>query len=117
MSKHVPNECKLNWTGINFPATVTDAVKFERINPDVSICVYKFDGKFPRPIFLSNRMNLDDIHKYREVDLLLVIDQKDQDDNTAVDPAGQHYVWIKNFDTFCYRYSKHEHKKYPAEDV
>ena len=26
----------------------------------------------------------------------------------------QHYVWIKNFDTFCHRYSKSDHKKYPC---
>ena len=59
VTKYVPNEGKLNWTGINFPATIKDVVKFERRNPDVSICAYKFDGKFPRPIHVSNRMNFD----------------------------------------------------------
>ena len=66
VSKYIPNESKLNWTGINFPATIKDVVKFEKINPDVSLCVYKFEGKFSKPIFVSNRMNLDDTHKYRE---------------------------------------------------
>ena len=56
------------------------------------------------------------IHINTEKVDLLVIEEAPQ--GQAVDPQGQpqgqgqHYVWIKNFDTFCYRYSKNEHKKY-----
>ena len=87
VSKYIPNECKLNWTGINFPATIKDVVKFEKINPDVSLCVYKFEGKFPRPIFVSSRMNLEDTPKYREVDLLVI--EADPEDREAAPPRRE----------------------------
>ena len=100
VAKYTPYENKLNWDGVKFPASLKDVTKFEANNPDISICVYRYEGKNPRPVFISKRMNKAE-PTYREVDLLIIVEDE-----------KQHYVWIKNFDTFCHRYNKSDHKKY-----
>ena len=57
VAKYTPHENKLNWDGIKFPATLKDVAKFVDNNPDISICVYRYEGKNPRPVFISKRMN------------------------------------------------------------
>ena len=91
VAKYIPYENKMNWDGVKFPASLKDVAKFEVNNPDISICVYRYEGKNPRPVFISKRMNKAE-PTYREVDLLIITEDE-----------KQHYVWIKNFDTFCYR--------------
>ncbi|KAL5506271.1 hypothetical protein EMCRGX_G007882 [Ephydatia muelleri] len=108
VTKYTPYENKLNWTGVKFPASLKDVAKFEVNNPDISICVYRYEGKNPRPVFISKRMNKAE-PTYREVDLLLIVEDEKQGEHPL---TKQHYVWIKNFDTFCHRYNKSDHKKY-----
>ena len=108
VNKYKQHEDKLNFKGITFPTPTTQFKKFEKQNPDVSLCVYAFDYNrnknelIPCPLYVSDRMNFIE-KKYREVDLLLITEK----DNS-------HYVWIKNFNTFCTKFNKYMHKKYPC---
>jgi hypothetical protein len=80
---------ELNFTGINFPVKVTDVAKFERQNPDLSVCVFGWhDGLYP--LHVSKQEGF-------AVDLLLIADGKN--------PEKTHYVWIKDLARMLFKNS------------
>ncbi|KAL9989302.1 hypothetical protein ACROYT_G003836 [Oculina patagonica] len=85
---------KLNYKGIEFPATTKQYNKIEKQN-EININVFGYEDKQPYPIYVSkekfdNQMNL----------LLITKDE------------NKHYVLIKNFNKFMYNQTKHRDKKH-----
>jgi len=76
---------KLNWNGINLPASWKDIDKFEKNNPTISVKVYGYE--YGIGIYL---LRISDYIKQRKthVNLLLIFNGE-----------TQHYCWIKNMNT------------------
>ena len=71
---------KLNYEGINFPASRKDYCKIEKQN-NICINVFRYDNKLTYHVYLSDQ-------KYEDyIDLLLISDE-----------FKSHYVYIKDFD-------------------
>ncbi|XP_077262916.1 uncharacterized protein LOC143897854 [Temnothorax americanus] len=90
----------LNLQGIEFPMTLKQIKKFERLN-DISINVYNIEGeKTPNvlPIWLT------DLKREKHVNLLYVQDPRDD--------VG-HFAWIKNLSRLVSsQLSRHDGRKY-----
>ena len=86
---------KLNWNGINFPASWKDIDKFEKNNPTISVNVY---GIGIYPLRISDYIKRGETH----VNLLLISNGE-----------RQHYCWIKNMSSLLYgQTSKHHGKRH-----
>lgn len=98
---------ELDFAGINFPVQITDIKKFERQNPTLSVNVFSWEnGLYPQ--YISDKEKKEEIDILKEIDLLLLIDIKNNDD------IKSHYVWIKNLSTMLYQESKYKVKKHPC---
>ena len=85
---------KLDYSGIEFPVATKQYNKIEKQN-EININVFGYENKQPYPIFVSKE-------KYeRQMNLLLIT----EDEN-------KHYVLIKDFNTFMFNQTKHEHRKH-----
>ena len=81
---------KLNFEGINFPASFKDIDKFEKLNPKIAIWVYGWDeGVFPCRETKNNQCE-------NIIDLMLLGDGEDS-----------HYVWIKSMSRLLNKHNKH----------
>jgi hypothetical protein len=77
---------------------VTDVTKFERQNPDLSVCVFGwYDVLYP--LHVSKQEDF-------AVDLLLIADGKN--------PEETHYVWIKDMARMLFKNSAHGHRQHPC---
>lgn len=86
---YVPYETLLTMTGIEFPVSLTDIKKFEKLNP-YSVNVFAFDDKDIYPLRISTQ-------RQRDVINLLMLTNEN----------GQHYCLIKNFNQLI----NHLHKR------
>ena len=87
-------ENTVDFTGINFPVSIKDIPKIEKMN-NIAINVFGYENKTTFPVFLSasqteNPLNL----------LLISNDNK------------RHYTYIKDFNRFMYKKTKHHCKKH-----
>ena len=95
LSKYVENAKKLDWSGINFPASLRDVDKFEKLNDAISVNVFGYE-KEVYPLRISKRAN------QKTVNLLLISDGE-----------NQHYCWIKNMSRLISsQVNKHEHERF-----
>lgn len=81
LTNYTDLEHELDFSGINYPSSVADAIKFERQNALISLNVYGLEGKVIYPLHTTK------IESNQHVDLLLL----EEDGNN-------HFCWIKNFD-------------------
>jgi len=44
-TKYVEHENKVNWSGLDFPFKPKDVLKFERLNPDISVNIYVLEKR------------------------------------------------------------------------
>ena len=56
LTKYVENSKNLNWDGINFPASLRDVDKFEKLNPTVTVNVFGYE-KDIYPLRISKKAN------------------------------------------------------------
>ena len=80
-AKYQTHLIELNFTGIKFPAKVTDTSKFERQNPGLSVNIFGWKSIL-YPLHASKQAG-------REIDLLLLTDPKESEKT--------HYIWIKTW--------------------
>ena len=85
---------RLDYSGIEFPVTTKQYNKIEKQN-EININVFGYENKQPYPIYISKEKN------DKQMNLLLITENE-----------NKHYVLIKDFNTFMYNKSKHEHKKH-----
>lgn len=88
VSHYVPYANALNFDGLQFPMSVSNISRFERLNPEFSIHVYGFDEKSK----LINVIRLAKSMRRHHVNLLLLCESKYNQSETK-----WHYCWIKNF--------------------
>ena len=94
VSNYKQYENTVDFTGINFPISIKDIPKIEKMN-NITINVFGYENKTTFPVFLSasqteNPLNL----------LLISNDNK------------RHYTYIKDFNRFMYKKTKHHCKKH-----
>ena len=77
LTKYVENSKNFNWDGINFPASLRDVDKFEKLNPTVTVNVFGYE-KDIYPLRISKKANPS------TVNLLLISEGE-----------NQHFTWIK----------------------
>ena len=94
-TKYIENSKKFNWDGIEFPASLRDVGKFEKLNPSISINVFGYE-KEVYPLRISKRAN------DKTVNLLLISERE-----------KQHYCWIKYMSRLLTpELSKHKTRRY-----
>ena len=85
---------KLDYSGIEFPVTVTQINKIEKQN-NICINLFGYEEKQKFPIFISKEKFID------HMELLLITEGE-----------NKHYVLIKDFNKFMFNQTKHEHRKH-----
>lgn len=95
VAKYAPYENVLNMTGINYPVTKHDIVKFECQNPEYSIYVWYINN--PKDKFSLRPMYSSQYENRTIIDLLYLEDGQ----NT-------HYCLIKDLNSYLYSDSKHK---------
>ena len=90
---------ELNYENVSFPVSIKDVPKIEEQN-NISINVFGFSNKELYPLYLSAR-SAEPNCNYGAFDLLLITNE-----------SSKHYVWIKDFNRFCFKQTKHKNKKY-----
>ena len=94
ISHYQPFKEELNFTGIDFPVTIDQISKFEKLNPDISITVIGIEEKAAKK----------DVKK-SALFPLRVPDQKKEKHITLIywqQNEQYHYVWVKNFNRLLY---------------
>ena len=86
-------ENTVDFTGIEFPVSIKDISKIEKMN-NISINVFGYETNSTFPIFISENQT--------ENTLNLLLISKDE---------KRHYVYIKDFNRFMYNKTKHNCKK------
>ena len=90
-------ENTLNMEEIEYPVSLKDIDKFERLNPSISITVFGYDEKCVYPLRNSNNTN-------REHDIILILIKEE---------GVNHYCLVKNVSRLLSsQVSKHDGKKY-----
>ena len=85
---------KLDYSGIEFPITIKQFNKIERQNK-IKSNVFGYDDKQPYPIYISKE-------KFENhMELLLITNDE-----------NKHYVFIKDFNNFMYKQTKHKERKH-----
>ena len=87
-------ENTVDFTGIEFPVSIKDIPKIEKMN-NISINVFGYELNSTFPIFISENQTGNSINL-----LLISKDEK------------RHYVYIKDFNRFMYNKTKHNCKKH-----
>ena len=101
-----PFEDELNFTGIEFPVTVDQIVKFERLNPDISITVLGID------------IPDNEEKEASKVFPLRVPDQQQEHHIVLVHWSRgdiHHYAWVKNLNRLLAHTKKKDHRTYFCE--
>lgn len=96
-SKYRDHLGELNFDRIEFPMKTGNIRKFERQNPNISVSVFKWSGKYLIPEVISNE------DRPHQIDLLLISDGE-----------KSHYIWIKDLARMLFKNSKHGHRQYPC---
>ena len=94
ISHYQPFKEELNFTGIDFPVTIDQISKFEKLNPDISIIVIGIEEKAAKK----------DVKK-STLFPLRVPDQKKEKHITLIywqQNEQYHYVWVKNLNRLLY---------------
>jgi hypothetical protein len=101
VTNYIQYEDKLNMSGIEYPVSIDDIPKVERLNPGLSINVYALNNQTNKeslfPVHVSN------VESNDRFDLLYI----ESNQNT-------HYCLIKDLDSF--RYDKNKHKQYTCRN-
>ena len=87
-------ENTVDFTGINFPVSIKDIPKIEKMN-NISINVFGYENKTTFPVFISSNQTENPLN-------LLLISNGDK----------RHYTYIKDFNRFMYNKTKHHCKKH-----
>ena len=85
---------KLDYTDIEFPVTVKQINKIEKLN-SINVNVFGYELKQPYPIYISKE-------KYQDHMELLLITKGE----------NKHYVLMKDFNKFTYNQTKHKERKH-----
>ena len=94
VSNYKKYENTVDFTGINFPVSIKDIPKIEKMN-NIAINVFGYENKTTFPVFLSSNQTENPLN------LLLI-----SNDNK------RHYTYIKDFNRFMYKKNKHHCKKH-----
>ena len=94
VSNYKQYENTVDFTGINFPVSIKDIPKIEKMN-NIAIHVFGYENKTTFPVFIS------DSQTENPLNLLLI-----SNDNK------RHYIYIKDFNRFMYKKTKHHCKKH-----
>ena len=94
VSNYKQYENTVDFTGINFPVSINDIPKIEKMN-NISINVFGYENKSTFPIFISDSQNENPLN-------LLLISNNNK----------RHYIYIKDFNRFMYKKTKHHCKKH-----
>ena len=93
---------KLDYSGITFPVTIKQISQIERQNR-ININVFGYD-KAVYPIRISKE-------KYKDhLDLLYIEEKEEEKEKECANRS--HYVYIKDFNSLMYSFTKHEHRKH-----
>ena len=98
VTKYEPYANRVNMDGIKYPVTLKDIIKFEKINPSLSVNVFGLDDKermYYYPLYISKNQSQDKDH----INLLLI--EKD---------GKSHYCLIKDLSRMLYILNKHKGK-------
>ena len=81
LTNYLEYEREVNMQGINYPVKVKDMLKFEKLNPRLSVNVFGLDDDKVFPIQVTERKDAEHL-----VNLLMISDDE-----------KSHCVWIKHF--------------------
>ena len=99
----------VNLDGISMPTPVCSHIfnKIKKINPDISINVWKWKEKSatPKPEIASKNYNRQHI-----IDLMALTDITKSEENKY--KQKNHFLWIKNINGLVYRDTAHHSKRY-----
>ena len=99
VSKYKDHEKELNFAGIEFPVTLKDIPKVERLN-NLAINVFGYsESAGVHPLYLTNDLSQDPIT------LLLITEIQDG-------KTKSHYCWIRDFNRLCFDQTKHKERKH-----
>ena len=99
VSNYKDHEKDLNFAGIEFPVTLKDIPKVERLN-NLAINVFGYsESAGVHPLYLTNDLSQDPIT------LLLITEIQDG-------KTKSHYRWIKDFNRLCFDQTKHKERKH-----
>lgn len=97
LSNYFSYKDKLNFTGINFPVSLHEIPRFEKLN-DISINVFQLHERKPIVSYVSRKK------RSTHINLLLI---EAVDDENPVN----HYVYIKNLSRLLSNYRSNREKK------
>ncbi|XP_043468340.1 uncharacterized protein LOC122502385 [Leptopilina heterotoma] len=117
VSKYEMYKDELNFTGINFPVSLTDVPKYESLKQNISVNVYglsKNDKKFNvYPLHLTSQKKQHHINLLRVEDHYIDESLSEEEDDLTILSFNYHYVWIKDLSKLVgSQLSKHRSKKY-----
>ena len=107
ISKYQEYKDELNFTEINFPVTIHQISKFEKLNPDISVTVIGIEEKTGKPG-----------EKKSGLFPLRVPDEKKEKHVTLLywgQGANYHYAWVKNLNRLLSSTKSHNHQIYFCE--
>ena len=94
VSNYKQYENTVDFTGIDFPVSIKDIPKIEKMN-NIAINVFGYENKSTFPVFISDTQTENPLN-------LLLISKDDK----------RHYIYIKDFNRFMYKKTKHNCKKH-----
>ena len=94
VSNYKQYENTVDFTGIDFPVSIKDIPKIEKMN-NIAVNVFGYENKSTFPIFISDTQTENPLN-------LLLISKDDK----------RHYIYIKDFNRFMYKKTKHNCKKH-----
>ena len=94
VSNYKQYENTVDFTGIEFPVSIKDIPKIEKMN-NIAVNVFGYENKSTFPIFISDTQTENPLN-------LLLISKDDK----------RHYIYIKDFNRFMYKKTKHNCKKH-----
>ena len=94
VSNYKQYENTVDFTGINFPVSIKDIPKIEKMN-NIAINVFGYENKTTFPVFIS------DTQTENPLNLLLISNYN-----------KRHYIYTKDFNRFMYKNTKHHCKKH-----
>ena len=94
VSNYKNYENTVDFTGIEFPVSIKDIPKIEKMN-NITVNVFGYENQSTFPIFISDTQTGNPLN-------LLLISKDDK----------KHYIYIKDFNRFMYKKTKHNCKKH-----
>ena len=100
VSNYKQYENTVDFTDINFPVSIKDIPKIEKMN-NIAINVFGYENKTTFPAFLSASQTENPLN------LLLI-----SNEGSSERGVKRHYTYIKDFNRFMYKKTKHHCKKH-----